>query len=308
MNPTRKDVHVDPVLTNISVAYQPQMYLAARIMPEVTVQKKSGIYFRYDRSKFRQEDDNRAPGTEANTVQYGLTQDTYGPVTEHSLQDDVPDELADEYPTQFDAYQDAAEHLKERLLVNREKALADYMANTANITQNETLSGSSQFSDYANSDPFAKVETARNTVRSSIMRLPNTLIVGYEVHQKLIHHPDLIERVKYSQKAVLTVELLKSLFNIDNYWVADQQYISSKEGQSETVADIWGKHMWVGYIDPAPRRKSITFGWHFVYDKGTKTDRWYEIKKKTTFIRTELHYVREVVAASAMFLYKNAVA
>jgi hypothetical protein len=307
MNPTPNQLHVDPVLTKISVAYSPQIYLASRIMPDVTVEKKSGIYWKYNRDMFRPSDDVRAPGAEANTVEFGLTKANYGPVVEHSLQDKVEDEIVEEYPSEFDAYQDATINIKEMLLINKERALAEYMSNTSNITQNETLSGSSQFSDYSNSNPFTKIDAAKNTIRSSIMRIPNTMIVGYAVHQALIHHPDLLERVKYSERGVLTEDLIKMLFGIQNYWVADQQYVTSDEGQTETIADIWGNHMWIGYIEPTPRRKSITFGYHFTYDKGAQVDRWYEKKVKSTFIRSSIYYVREVVANEAMFFYKNVV-
>ncbi len=308
MRPTSKQLHVDPVLTKLSVAYQPQAFLAGKIMPDVTVEKKSGIYFRYDRSMFRLSEDVRASGTKSNVVEWGLIQDNYGPVVEHSLKAKVTDEMLEEYPNEFDAFQDAAQLVKNMIFLNREKSLADYMSNTANITQNETLSGSSQFSDYANSNPIAKIDVAKNTIRSSIMRAPNTMIVGYAVDQVLRHHPDFLERFKYSERGILTDDHLKLIFGVQNYWVADQQYVTSDQGQTETIADIWGKHMWIGYIDPIVQKKSITFGFHFTYARGVTTDRWYDEDESQTWVRTKFPYVREVVANEAMFLYKNVVA
>ncbi|NBO09074.1 MAG: hypothetical protein EBV30_06965, partial [Actinobacteria bacterium] len=65
--PTSGDVHVDAILTNISVAYiqEQAAYVASRIFPTVPVEKQSDKYFIYTKGDwFRDEAQLRAPATE----------------------------------------------------------------------------------------------------------------------------------------------------------------------------------------------------------------------------------------------------
>jgi hypothetical protein len=43
-SPTLKDLHVNSVLTNISIAYRNDAYIADRVFPMVNVGKQSDIY------------------------------------------------------------------------------------------------------------------------------------------------------------------------------------------------------------------------------------------------------------------------
>lgn len=314
--PTVNQIHVDPLLTELSVAYQNDDYVARQIMPTMAVSKKSGIYYVYDKSQFRPTDDERAPGNRANRVEFGMTQATYGPLVEHALEDGVPDEVADEYPSREQAYEDATENIRDRLLVNEESSLATYMANTANLTSNTTLSGTSQWSDYGNSDPISVIETARNTVRTNIMKRPNTLLLSDPVYQKLRHHPDLLERFKYSERGVLTKDHLAALFEVDKVIVAAAMYNSAAEGATDSMADLWGKHAWLIYVNPRPSRRSVSFGYTMQMTTmrngqavpNFTAERWYQGPEKTTFIRVLGNYDQHVVAAGSAYLIKNAVA
>ena len=62
--PTPSDVHVDAILTNISVAYiQDQNYfIANKVFPSIPVEKQSDKYFKYTKGDwFRDEAAVRAP-------------------------------------------------------------------------------------------------------------------------------------------------------------------------------------------------------------------------------------------------------
>lgn len=308
MNPTVTDLHVDKVLTNLAKAYDNNDFIAEQMMPSFNVDEKSGIYYVYDQSKFRQVDDLRAAGSRANKADYGMSQTTYGPVVEHALEDDVPDEVADTYPDRFDAYSDATEHLRERILLNKEISLADWMASTSNITQNTTKSGSGQWSDYANSDPISDIETAMDTVEDVIGKRPNTLTFSRASFNKLKFHPQLLELFKYTVGNRVTAEQIASVFDVDRVIIGRAKKVTSAEGQTEVRADVWGKHAWATYVEATPRLKTMTFGFHFRMTNGLITERWYQQPEKSTYVRVGEKYVREVVAVESCYLIANAVA
>jgi len=66
--PTSNDVHVDAILTNISVAYiqEQSAYIASQVFPIIPVEKQSDKYFTYAKGDwFRDEAQLRAPATES---------------------------------------------------------------------------------------------------------------------------------------------------------------------------------------------------------------------------------------------------
>ena len=78
--PTVSDVHVDAILTNMSVAYMQEAYafVASRAFPQVSVQKQSDKYFTYSQADFfRDQVQLRADGTQSAGTGYSLSTATY---------------------------------------------------------------------------------------------------------------------------------------------------------------------------------------------------------------------------------------
>ena len=74
--PTANDVHIDAILTNISVAYiqDQNAFVASKVFPTIPVEKQSDKYFVYTKGDwFRDEAQLRAPATESAGSGYNLT-------------------------------------------------------------------------------------------------------------------------------------------------------------------------------------------------------------------------------------------
>ncbi len=302
---------VDPMLTNVAIAYSNEAYIADKIFPEFAVKKQSGKHFIYDKGRFRINDSLRAAGSNSNEVTLNLTTGSAYFCDDHALRQFVPDEDVDNAITPTTPFIDATENATDMLSVSKEKALADYMANTGNLTQNTTLSGTDQWSDFSNSDPFTDIETAKATVHASIFKKPNVLILGKQVYDKLKHHPDLLDRVKYSQKGVITIDLLKELFDVDYVLIGAAGYNSAAEGQTDSMSYVWGKNAWLCYIAPKITKKMVTFGLTYTWkkkkvEKLRGTD---EEDRKGTYVRIgNMYYDQQAVTVLAAYLIKNAIA
>lgn len=303
---SKTDVVVDPVLSNVSKAYSNEMYVATTILPVFKVAKQSGKYYIYDKAKFRRNSTKRAAGAKANEVEYGLTTASFE-AEDHALKEKTPWEIIKQADSALAPESDAAENVTEQLMIDAEVALATTMAATATITQNTTLSGTSQWSDYTNSDPITDVKTARQTVQKAIGRKPNTMIMSQEVFDTLSEHPDVIEKIKYSALGVATEELLARLFKVEKVIVAAAIYETATEGATSSMGYIWGKHCWVGYIAPSARLRSITIGFTFQYGDGA-VKKWDDEDAEARYVRVNKNYVQKLVATEAVYLIKNAVA
>lgn len=302
---------VDPVLTSTAIAYSNDVYIAEQIFPSFTVKKQSGKHFIYDRGRFRINDNARGSGSNSNEVTLNLSTGQTYYADDHALRQFVTDEDVDNAETPTSPLIDATENVTEMHMVARENELATLLTSTSNLTQNTTLAGTDQWSDYTNSDPIGDVKTARQTIHSSIHINPNTLILGKEVFDVLAEHPQVIERVKYSQLGVLTEELLARLFKIDRVIVGGAGKNTADEGQTDTMGYIWGKNAIVAYIAPSVRPKLMTLGLTYTW-KQMQVERLRgsdEEDRKGTYVRVGNHYYdQQLVSALAGYLIKNAVA
>ena len=306
MNPTLQDVRVDPILSNVSVAYNNADYIAEKILPVIKTAKTTGEYYIYDKSKFRKVQSLRGMGTSAKEVGYGLSKSTPFVCLDHALKEIVPDELKKQSASPLSPEMDAVENVTERLLIEKELALATYMQNTGNLTNNVTLSGTDQWSDYVNSDPIGDIEAGIESVRSKIFKAANTLVLGQPTWNKLKHHPDLIERIKYGGFGKMTPSALADLLDIDQVIIAATGYETATEGQTSSIGYVWGKNAWLLYVTPRPGIRQVSFGYHFQYKK--VAGKWYDKDREGTFVRVHDHYTREIITADAAYLIKNAVA
>lgn len=299
------------MLTNVAIAYSNDQYIADLLFPSFPVAKQSAKHFIYDKGRFRNSNNLRAAGSPSNEVTLNLTTGTPYFAEDHALKQFVTDEDVDNAVGPSDPYVDATENVTERHLIAREIELMTMLTDTAQITQNVTLSGTSQFSDYSNSDPFAVIETAMQTVHAAIFQKPNTMVIGKQAWDKLKHHPSFLERVKYSQKGVITEDLLASLIGVDRVLVAAAGYNNTNEGATDAMSYIWGKHIVLAYIAPSVKPKMITLGLTYTW-KQLQTERLRgtdEEDRKGAYVRVgNFYYDQKFVATACAYLIKNAVA
>jgi hypothetical protein len=302
---------VDPVLTNVSIGYQNSAYIAELLYPALPVAKQSGKHFIYDKGKFRNNDNLRGTGAASKEVTLNLTTGVPYFCEDHALKQFVTDEDMDGAVAPMDPMVDATENVTEMHMVAREVELAASLTSTSVLTQYTTLSGTSQWSDYSNSDPFSVIETGKQIIHSAIHVDPNTLVLGKQVWDKLKHHPAFLERVKYSQKGVISEDLLATLVGVDRVIIAAAGKNAAVEGQTDSMSYIWGKNAILAYINPRVGQKTITLGRTYQW-KSRKVERLRgtnEEDRKGTYVRVGDHYYdQQLVSLSAGYLVTAAVA
>lgn len=309
MSKTVNDVFVDPLLTNVSIAYKNAKYIADLLFPVVEVDKKTGYYYVYDKSNLKKVNSQRAQFARANRVDFGLTKTAYGPLIERCLEGWVDYDILAQYDSPLDPRSDETENVTEIMQVNKETDLATSLASTAVVTQNTTLSGTDQWSDFTNSDPFDDITVAIDTVKKACLQTPNTFVVGAEVWTKLRNHPDLLDRLPVINAKTLTPENMKLLFpEFSNVIIADAVYNTADEGAADSLSFIWGKNAWVMYVEPNPRIKSISAGYTLTLKGARSVDRWDEPANKREVVRVNDYFEQKLVATAAIYLIKNAVA
>jgi len=311
------------MLSNISMGWDnPEEFVASSLFPAVRVGKQSDKYYVYTRDTWgRVMDDIRTPGSEANELPpMTLSRDTYF-IEEHSLEDVVPDEEVENADSPLTPAADATERLTNTILLNRENIQMTMATTVANYASGYTvtLAGTTQWSDYVNSDPIGNIRTARKKIHDTVFRDPNVAIMGYEVYWQLLEHTKILNRITYSAPQVNSKEIIAEVLGIPaNFIVAGGGAVTSVYGQAETAGYLWPKDVVLAYVPPNPGRKTPAFGYEFVQPYGggqmMPTERWREEKRKSDVVRTSRRYDNKFIGVDGSgkailgYLIKNAVA
>lgn len=259
--PELENVHTDAILSNISVQYRNAAYVGLQLMPVVPVKKESDIYYIYDSKadRFRIPETLRAPKTESKTVDWKVTTGTYT-CKEYALNDLIDDRERNNADAPLNLEVDTVEFLTDIIELAQEQRIATLLTG-ASMTHNATISV--KWEDYANSDPIGDIETGKQDIHSRIFRNPNTLLLGVEVYNVLKHHPDILDRIKYVQKGVVTAELMANIFEVDKVIIGEAGYNTKKEGQTAVYGYLWGKYAILAYVEPRPGIKKYSLGYTF---------------------------------------------
>lgn len=215
-SPTLNQVHVNRPLTNISQAYIQDQgdYIADRIFPVVPVQKQSDRYFVYTKGDwFRDEAQVRGPATESAGGGFDIdnTPSYYAPV--YAFHKDVDDQVRANTDDPLNADRDATLFVTQRLLLKREVLVLQSTLKTGIWTGSTTggdITPGTKWSA-ANSTPLEDIEAQVWAVKQTTGRFPNRFFIGALVWQALKNHAEVLDRIKYTQKGVMTPDLLASL-------------------------------------------------------------------------------------------------
>jgi hypothetical protein len=285
-------LYIDVALSNVAFGYRNGELIADKIFPTIPVSKQSGKVYKFGKDAFRLVDDLRQPGAVSNRIQsYSVSTDTYY-CANHAVNDVIPDEDAENADVAVNPEVATTEGLTNNIKLRREQVLASYLFNTTTFS-GKTAAVGTKWSDYTSSDPVADVDTAIETIRQATGSIANTIVMGKSVFNKLKRHPLLLDMFKYTQKGILTADLIAEALHVDRLLVGGAVYNTGNEGTSDSMSDIWGSYCLVAYIAPKPEMRAPSLGYSYTWMTGVggySTYRLYEIKPHATWIEVMNYY------------------
>lgn len=309
--PNARDVHQDSVLTNLSVQYRNEEYIAAQCVPKVLVRKASDKYYEFDQGDwFRDEAGERAAATTGPVGGYSLSTQSYD-TKQFSMATYVADEERDNADAGLDLDRQAIEYCADKVQLRFETQAAGllFKAGSYPTGHKKTLSGAAQWSD-ASSKPIADIRAAKSQVGGAIGRQPNTLILGEQTYLQLQDHPDVLDRVKYTQSGAVTPDLLAGLFDVNRVLVGRAVQNTAAEGLDASYARVWGKHAALIYAAPMPGLRTLSFAYWFVWRGYDFTaERWRKSDGGASDgFRVRAQWDSKIAAKTAGYFIENAVA
>ena len=221
--PFKSQLHVDKLLSEISLRYSTKDMIADKIFPKVSVKSDSDLYRIYTQD-FRIPETKRANKGLANEHFWEVTTASYN-LEDHALKDYISDDDIDNYD-QASLRADTTEELTDVILRRREKSVFDLFT-TTNWSLNVSLAAAAAFTaNTTTSDPVIVFHTGATEIITNSGKKPNFSVMERTGFLGCVSHVSVLDRVKYTS-AEVTEKVLASLFMVDDLMIPIGQYDSN---------------------------------------------------------------------------------
>jgi hypothetical protein len=304
MSTLKKKRVVDPVLTNIARGFKNASHVAEHLFPIVPVSKEGGKIPEFTKESFKIYNTERAIRAKSNRINPESRTEIDFVLTEHDLEYPIDYREQDEdiFPSRLHATTVVTDGISLRL----EKMAADVVQDLATFpTGNKvTLAAGDKFTN-TSSNPFTVFEAAKEAIRGKIAQRPNVCVIGASAYSALKEHPGVLDRIKYTQSAVITPELLRQLLDFEQLYIGDSVYATD----AGAFQDIWQDNVVIAYVPKAnsdvPRSfYEPAFGYTLRKKNNPMVDTYTEAGKVEIIRNTDL-FVSKVVGADAGYLIND---
>lgn len=304
---------VDPVLTNMLVGYKQadDRFVASRVFPEVPVDKDSGTYYIFTKKYwFLDEMQERAPGGQYARAGYAVSNSTYSTL-QWALAHAIPDEVRANSQVPMSLEQAGLQWLAQQSMIRKERQFgADFMKTS--VWGTDDNNSTTDWDDFAAGDPVNDVLTARRTISNNTGFDANTAVMGFIVYQAIVNHPDLIDRVKYTQAAtVATMEAAAAAaLGVQNLLVSKASYNSSNEGQTASYGAIIDDDCLICSVAPAPGIMAPSCGYTFAWAPGGgmgSVSMWRDGENDADLLKMKEQWDQKAVATDLGYFFADVV-
>ena len=322
-NPTVKEGHVDMLLTNISVAYiqSADKFVAGQVFPKVPVAKASDYYLEFPRGYFfRDEVGPRPLGGYSPVAGFKLDKKSYL-CEEEGLAAMLDDRERANASPPYDPERSKVRFLTQQHLIHRDRVWADKYFKpgvwTTDLTGVASTPAADQFLqwDQANSTPVEDVDLYRDRVAEMTGFEPNVIVCGRKTFRVLKNHPDILDRIKYTSKGIVTAELLAQLFGVEKFMVPGGVHNKAPEGAADSFEFILpSDHLLLAYAAPEAAIDQPSAGYTFTWtgllgDAAFESAIWRgrDERAHSDWFECRMAYDMKVVAADLGVFFANAV-
>lgn len=273
-NPTPGQLHIDTYLTNLSVSYaqSQENFIASKVFPTVPVNHQSDKYAVYPKGAFlRDEYKPRPLGGRPNQTGYVITSGQYF-AEEWGLEHKIDDRVRANADQPLDPDRAGMRMLTSQGLIRQDRMWATSYFKTGvwgtDWTGVASAPSASQFLqfDQAGADPIGFFDQQAELFGSATGMQPNTIVLGPKVYRVLKNLASITDRIKYTQRGIVTTDILAELFDVKQVLVARSVYNSAAEGQADAINYIVdGKSALMVYAAPAPGLDTPSAGYTFAW-------------------------------------------
>lgn len=298
--PLKSALHVNQLLSNVSVKYSNSEYIAGKCAPKVSVSKDTDLYRVYDRN-FRVPESKRAPKGVAREFGFDVSTASYS-LEQHALKDYVGVDESENYD-QGNLKVETTENLTDAIDRRRELSFASLFTSTS-WSLNVSLAATAVFSANTTvSDPVPVFDTAASTIISNSGKTPNFGILPRAAMIACKNHVSILDRVKYTSGEV-TEKMLAGLFGLAEMHIPTAVQDTADEGAAQSIAPFMDDFAFVGWKPASPGIKTPSCFYEFQHS-APRVRTWIDNERNAEAVEVEVKYQFKIVASLTGFLINN---
>lgn len=298
-----EELRVNAYLSKVARGYTNSAFIAENLFPVIDSDLEKVDIFEFNKEAFQVYDTERSIRANSNVISpKGFNKKTTT-LTEHDLA--YPIDYREEEESKVVKLQlHATNVVTEGLKLKHEKQCADLVQNVDSYDDENKiiLSGTDKFSD-PDSDPETIVDNAKNAIVSKIAQEPNTMVMGYEAFKDLKHNDTLRKLVGANTTKIITLNLMKEIFDIENIYVGKSVFVNEKN----EFVKVWGNNIILAYVPKLDSRTEYDPSFAYTVRKkdSLKIDEYTKEGNKVKYIRATDIYTPFLVGPDAGYLIKN---
>lgn len=298
--PLKNQLHVNQLLSNVSVKYQNAEYIWDKVFPQVPVAKDTDLYRVYDRN-FRVPETKRSYKGVAREFQFEVSTASYA-LEQHALKDYVGVDEEDNYD-QGSLKVDTTENLTDAIYRRIELSVASLFT-TTNWSLNVSLAATAAWNQNTTvSDMVPVIDTGTSTVIANSGKTPNFMVIPRDAYVAAKNHVSILDRVKYTSSEV-GQNMLAALFGIPELHVSTAVRDTAAEGVAASISFMWGDVAFLGWKPASAGLKSPSCGYTFIKN-APRVRSWFDDERNADAIEVEVKFIPKVVASLTGYLIKD---
>jgi hypothetical protein len=257
-------------MTGIAVKFlqDAKGFIGGRLFPRFNTGLQSAAYYVFDEANMLNWPTNiqRAPSAPYSRSLMKLSDDSYN-CREFGHEEPVDDGERAKYSIALDADAAAARRAANVILCNAELRVKTKATSAAVPT---TTPGTKW--DQANSDPIGDVDAAKEAIVKATGMQANVMTINYDVYKVLKEHVKITDKIKYTQRGIVTLDVMAAVFQLDEILLAYTVQNTANEGQAATPNFIWGDGVVIAHRESGQDLMAPNFGRSFAWTQFTGQD------------------------------------
>ncbi len=247
--PSVNSTYVSAPLTNFSIGYHPKGLIARSVLDVVPVTKEAGEYFKWNRhDAARIPNSLRADGAESAILSFDLDSNGTYRVHEYALKTKITDRQRANADSVLKLEQAKTMRVKDLVELGLESRVATLLTTQANFasTNRTQLSGTDQWNNASFAGSIEQViDTGKEAVRQQTLGLdPDVIVIPSAVAKVIKRDASIRELIKYTHADLLVDGDLPPVLWGMKVVIPKAVNVTSRKGNAtQTIADIWGKHV-----------------------------------------------------------------
>ena len=288
----KSNVAFNPVLTLTAQKFMQDSsaFVGRRLFPLFFTALQAANYYVFNRENLLNAPANirRGPASRYARQLMTLSGDSYS-CQNYGVEEPVDDEERAKYGSAVDADNAAIRRGVGTILISHEMRVRDKIYNSVAIPNSTPATKW----DQAESTPIQDVRAMRESIHANCGMEATTLCVNRAVFNVLCDHPQILERIKYSERGVITREILAAVFGVEEVLVAGGVVNGAAEGLALNPGSIWGDTVILAHVESAQDLSAPNFGRTFAWSQFTGPDGFVAFTYRQDEIDSDVQRVRQ---------------